>query len=475
MKNKLCGEFLKRRSALKVVLFLSFVFALSACIFDSDDAVMGNWISEKGIPSGYKVQTLSINDLTPVSAEAFLDSSPTLANDRAVWGTTANISHDLAFDVAFYDSAFFADINKTDSVSAYLTLYLLRPFYSSKSFPADSLPLKEDLNLTVSWKLDKGSSKSFVDSVARISESRWLSDLKKWKPDSSADTTLSISISAKDTVLRVNLPSSFVSAMKKLTKSCRIQLRLSAPEAARTYRFYGSGTKLFPKLWVDVSKAKRHDYFDVFRMAHIISNKETCTDCAVLHGGVYDSLVVEYESAPIMKALSDFYGDDFPYQGEGDDVRQTVVLAQMTFARDDSQGSSELGLPIQVVVGSYVDSSGKSVRQMEAYKLNKSLIASQGHPNMVFFDGDSLTLQVTYGLRDFINRAKDGRTFKMMMRLGYPVLQAKDPAYTDYKTAAGDTSYVFFSHFDNARYDFSTSVKQPSTLKLWLANKRGDK
>jgi hypothetical protein len=112
---------------------------------------------------------------------------------------------------------------------------------------------------------------------------------------------------------------------------------------------------------------------------------------------------------------------------------------------------------------------------MEAYKLNKSLVASEGHPNMVFYDGDSLTLQVTYGLRDLINRAQEGSTFKMMMRLGYPVLQDKDSTYSDHRTSSGDTSYVFFSHFDHARYDFSTSMKQPSTLKLWLANKRGDK
>ena len=61
-----------------------------------------------------------------------------------------------------------------------------------------------------------------------------------------------------------------------------------------------------------------------------------------------------------------------------------------------------------------------------------------------------------------------------MMRMGYPVLQDKDSTYADHKVN-GDTSYVFFSHFDHARYDFSTSMKQPSTLKLWLANKRGDK
>lgn len=436
---------------------------------------MADWLSAQGIPSGYQVQTLSVNELTPLSSEVFLDSAPKLANDRVVLGKTANISHDLVFDAAFYDSVFFADLKKTDSVEMFLALHVLKPFYLAKQFPADSLPLKENVTLTISWKLEKGSSKSFVDSVWDIESETWLSDLKKWKPDSSADTTVSVVISSKDTILKVGLPAGLVSAMKDFSKACRLQLRVSAPEASRTYRFYGVETAKYPQIWASFPKDKSFIEFNPFRTAHIVSSKETCSDCAVLHGGVYDSLVVEYESAPIMKALSDFYGDEFPYTGEaGDDVRQTVVLAQMTFARDDSQGTSELGLPIQVVVGSYTDSSGKSIRKMEAYKLNKSLIVSKGHPNMVFYEGDSLTLQVTYGLRDFINRARDGRTFKMMMRLGYPVLQDKDSTYADRKVD-GDTSYVFFSHFDHARYDFSSSMKQPSTLKLWLANKRGDK
>ena len=459
-----------------LVVYISLLaLALSACIFDSDETVMASWLSDQGIPGGYKVQTLSIGGLTPVSSEVFLDSTPKLANDRAFLGSAANISHDIVLDFAFYDSVFFADLKKTEPASAYLALYVLRPFYNSKSYPKDSLPLKEDLALKISWKLDKGSSKSFVDSVGDISDSLWLSRLAKWKADATVDTTISVSVTSKDTVVKVDIPQELLSAMKKLSKACHLQLRLSAPEAARTYRFYGAGTLYYPKLWVNFPKQKTYNQFDPFRTAHVVSNRETCSDCAVLHGGIYDSLVLEYENAPIMKALSDFYGDEFPYtEGAGDDVRQTVVLAEMTFARDDSQGSSELGLPIQVVVGSYIDSAGKSKRQMEAYRLNKSLIVSKGHPNMIFYDGDSLTLQVTYGLRDFINRARDGRNFKMMMRLGYPVLQPKDSSYSDHITSSKDTSYVFFSHFDHARYDFTQALKQPATLKLWLANKRGD-
>ena len=116
-----------------------------------------------------------------------------------------------------------------------------------------------------------------------------------------------------------------------------------------------------------------------------------------------------------------------------------------------------------------------------------------GHKNMVFYDGDSLTLQVTQGVRSFINRASSGKKLKIMMRLGAPQLQDKDSTYkthvierevTKTKVTNGDTvkttiiqkdtSYVFLSHYDYARYDFSSMMQNPVTLKLWLATKRGD-
>lgn len=89
------------------------------------------------------------------------------------------------------------------------------------------------------------------------------------------------------------------------------------------------------------------------------------------------------------------------------------------------------------------------------------------------YDGDSLLLQVTAGMRDFINRASDGRSFKMMMRLERSVLLDKDTIFFD-NTYNGDTSYVFFPYSDFSRYDFTSIKNKPATLKLWLATKRGD-
>ncbi|WP_407442525.1 hypothetical protein [Fibrobacter sp.] len=457
------------------VLLSCLAVLLSSCIFDTDDSTLSRWLSDQGLPDSYKVQTLSVENLNVLSAETFLDTTPRSANDRAIWGHQANLLHDLVFDFAFIDSAFFADLKKSDSARALIALYNLRPFYSSKNYPSDSLPLKEDLDIKVSWKLDAGSKKAFVDSIGDITDSAWYADLTGWEADGSADTSYSLSLKAKDTLVKLDLPNALVESMKDIKKACHLQLRLSIPEAARAYRFYGAETDYSPIFQVRTLSDTNFKSMYPFRMAGLVSNEETCSDCQVLHGGVMDSLVVEFSSKEVLAALEEFYGDDFPYViGDSNDVRQAVVLAQMTFARDDSEGFSELGKPIQVVVGSFVDSADAVVRKMEAYDVNRKLVDSVGHPNMVFYDGDSLSLQVTYGLRDFLNKASDGRTFKMMMRLGYPVLAPMDSLYTNYINDKGDSIYVFFSHFDYARYDFTSMMKSPVTLKLWLATKRGD-
>lgn len=459
-----------------IVILAALAFLLASCIFDSEEAALGTWLKDQGLPEHYKVQTLSVPELNPISAEVFVDTTPRSANDRAILGNVSNLTHDLVLDFTVKDSVLNELLLKSDSAKISLMMNLLQPFYNSKSFPKDSLPFKEDLELKTSWKITKAATEKAATKMTQTSDSSWYSDIMKWKADGEADTTYSISVSAKDSVVEIPLPNALIKAMEDAGKYYRLQLRLSVPKAERAYRFYGGAGGYPPALYVSKIGNNQAMFIWNSRMAGTFKNNETCTDCLVLHGGVFDSLVVEYPSAEIMKALSEFYdGDPFPYvEGDSNDVRQAVVLAQMTFHRDDSQGSQELGHPIQVVVGSYVDSADVQDRRvMEAYKLNKKLIVSEGHPNMIFHDGDSLSLQVTYGMRDFINRASDGRTFKMMMRMGYPVLQVKDSTYANY-VVNGDSSYTFFGHFDYARYDFSTIKSSPSTLRLWLATKRGE-
>lgn len=447
---------------------------MSSCYFESDDDGLKSWLSDQGMPSSYKMQTLSIENIKPVSAEVFLDTLPKSADVSALLGRRSGLVHDLMFDFALdIDSAYMAGFAKSDTSGAFLRVFWQQGLYKDKNFPKDSLPLKEELTVNVSWVLETCKDSKALDKLIDVKDSVWYENLMEWEPEESADTALSINMAKGDTSVLLEMPSAFVKSLKKMKKYARLQVRLSAAEADREYRFWGTGTSKPPILSIFSDSTSVVAQLP-FRMASIVKNDEECRECPILHGGVYDSLVVELPPEPILEALSEFYGDDFPYtKGDSNDVRQTVILAQLTMARDDSQGNNEFGLPIQVVVGSYVDSADTQVRRMESYRLNNEVILESGHQNLVFHDGDSLTVQLTAGLRDFINNASDGRNVKFMMRLGRPFLQEKDTAYVNYRTAAGDTSYVFMDYFDYARYDFSTAVDNPMTLKLWLASKRG--
>lgn len=485
----------------KKFLLLPFLaLALMSCSNDAGDDGLSSWLSNQGMPSSYKVQTVTVNDLNPLSAEVSQDSLPRSAWTRGFFGALSGMSHDLFLDFGM-DSASLAKVNAGDSGKSLLFLYLVKSFYESEFLPSDYFPIKEDLKLNVSWILSDKLSGGELNDVASLNDSVWFHELESWKAKTTADTTVSISVNKKgstlaDSILTLEMPKALVNEIRKKPGNRRLQLRVSAPEASHVYRIEGAGhMSRFPRFrLVSFKNDTTFNYvsYEPNRAATISLSREECSDCIVLHGGAFDTLKVEFPSKPILKALSDFYGDEFPYSvGDSNDVRQAVVMAQLTFYRDDSKGERELGMPLQVVAGSYMDSAETVVLRKESYKLDKPRIAKSEHPNMLFHEGDSISLQVTAGLRDFINKASDGRTFKMTMRLGFPVLTTRDTVFSPRVSgkkdsiylfngetmyvSQGDTINVLFSDFDYARYDWTSIRNKPATLKLWLASKRGDK
>lgn len=475
-----------------LVFLLALTLLLMSCLFETSETGMDSWASSKGIPSNYKVHTITVDDLKAVSAEVYMDSLPISANSRIILGNVSNLNHELVMDFPMkVDTTFLKKMRVSDSSGIYLSLNLLKSLYQEKRFPKDSLDVEEDLNFVLSWKLSTSSSRKTADSLSEETDSAWVASLSDWEDASTYDTTINISLASlvakKDPVLLVDLPEALREELMNAKRYTRLQLRISVPNATRAYRFYGRDTDYPPLLnfWRRVHNGERDSiYFSrrgSNRLIDVITNEEECKECLVLHGGVFDSLVVELPPEPILKALSEFYGDEFPVsEDEKFDVRQYVILAQLTMPRDDSKGSREFGLPIQVVAGSYIDSAGKAVRKMENYRLNDSVIVKDGHPNLIFHDGDSLSLQLTYGVRDFINRAQDGRGLKFMMRIGFPFQQEKMTTYRDTIVnvvnekgdSIKDTILRFFPHFDYARYDFSSILEKPMNLKIWVASKR---
>lgn len=470
---------MKKKNLAVFSLLAMLALVLSACLFDSDDTALSGWLSDQGLPDSYKVQTLSIDGIVPVSAKSYPGTPVLNAATGGALGAQAGLVYDLVFDIAFDDSAFLADMAKADSASAFLALFVDTTFYRSKHYPSENLPFEETLDIKVSWKIDSDDDgDDLMDSLSDIPDSVWYEDLKNWEPDNSADTTYELSLGAKDSLLKIDMPSALVEDIKKVGPACHLQLRISAPEASHAYQIFGTVTTAMPQFRMKSFSEQDWKMAPPFRMAKVFSYSDSDEESLLLHTGTYDSLVVEMPAKDILEALSEFYGDAFPFdEGNGYDVRQAVVLAQWTFARDDAAGmnESELGLPIQVVVSSLVDSLGEEVCKRESYRVNRKLVDQSGHPNMVFYDGDSLTLQTTLGMRDFINRANEGRNIKMTLRLGFPMLAPKDSMYMDYiDKDTGDSIYKFFDHFDYARYDFTSMMESPVTLKLWLATKRGD-
>ena len=413
-----------------------------------------------------------------------------------MFGAAIGISYDAVFEFAL-DSAYLDTLTSSNSAKSYLHLSLFDSYYDDYYVPSNFFPIKEKLKFNVSWILSEKLSKSEFDTLGNASsDSAWSHELESWNAKNSADTTISVSIDKKDTLLlKLHMPQALVDELHKSKGNRRLQLRLSAPDAKYIYRFYGAGSVAYYPQLILVGQDKK-DFPKTYkptRAVNIYSSHETCSDCLVMHGGGYDSLLVEFPSKPILKALSDFYGDEFPYTvGDSNDVRQAVVMAVVTFSRDDSKGSQEMKLPIFVQAGSFVDSADTSVLYWESFtaKMNKSKIELVGHPNVVFYPGDSLSLQVTYGLRDFINRASDGRTFKMVLRFNHSLIFDKETNLYDHAVnetdtirlangdsimvAKGDSLQVIKSDVDYARYDFSTIKSKPATLKLWLASKRGE-
>ena len=98
----------------KIILFPLLAFLLSSCLFDTDDDGLSNWLSDQGMPSNYKVQTVTVSDLKPVSAEVLQNTDPVDAWGQGFFGASFGMTHDIVFDFAL-DSAFLARAKSADS------------------------------------------------------------------------------------------------------------------------------------------------------------------------------------------------------------------------------------------------------------------------------------------------------------------------------------------------------------------------
>jgi hypothetical protein len=157
------------------------------------------------------------------------------------------------------------------------------------------------------------------------------------------------------------------------------------------------------------------------------ANIESCGDLC-LHGGVRESLNVVFE-----------------VEKNKIKANKTVVFAQLVLPKSSDTTGSELGHPVPVFVFN------------EDYRIDTASVKNSGHPNLVFWKGDTLKLQVTRKLRNY-----EPDTFGLTLRLGNPMLDT--------------TAFSFFlpNVFSNrpaySSYNFNTAFNNKNAkLRLWYA------
>ncbi|MDR2583968.1 MAG: hypothetical protein LBC75_10855 [Fibromonadaceae bacterium] len=147
---------------------------------------------------------------------------------------------------------------------------------------------------------------------------------------------------------------------------------------------------------------------------------ESCGDLC-LHGGVRESLDVVFEVGKNkIKA------------------NKTVVFAQLVLPKSSDTTGSELGRAVPVLVFN------------EEYRIDTDFVEKNGHSNLVFWEGDTLKLQVTKKLRNYVPN-----TFSLTLRLGNPTINPKSLSFSNIRPAY--SSYNFNTAFEGAK------------LRLWYA------
>jgi len=189
------------------------------------------------------------------------------------------------------------------------------------------------------------------------------------------------------------------------------------------------GIKLLTKNMVlRIAPPTTSDISSILRVAQKTRVK-SCGDLC-LHAGVRESLGVVFEV-------------------EKNKIKagKTVVFAQLVLPKSSDTTGSELGHPVPVFVFN------------EDYRIDTASVKKDGHPNLVFWKGDTLKLQVTRNLRTYASATNLPDTLGFTLRLGNPMLDTN---------AISFFSFNFSNRPAYSSYNFNTTF-EGAKLRLWYA------
>lgn len=193
---------------------------------------------------------------------------------------------------------------------------------------------------------------------------------------------------------------------------------------------------------------------DISGLRRVAQKTELLEDCEkCLYAGIRESLLVSFE-------INDTDREKIAKAG-------TVVFAQLVLPKQSDTAGSELGLPVPVYV--YYRRDTTSTYVLDDYKVDTTYVNNYGHPNLVFWKGDSLKLQVTRNMRNY-TAAVGSQPDTLKLLLGFPMLEPNSYYFYNYVYSS---KKVFTDRPAYARYDLGSVEK--ARLKLWFADYGGKK
>jgi hypothetical protein len=401
-----------------LIPLLCLIFA--AC--SSDDSAIQDWFKDQGIATSYGKDSTVIEVLIKDATIDF-DSSARMVSlyEAAVLGNVNGVEQMLYFGLEVLDALSSVWKLRTDSI-------FYKDIYSGK-VPDE----QKVINADFCWFIE-GENKTQSDSLWLLLQNASSMECKpienfEWKAGTSQDT------------FEVSLPKEFLDLRRSAFADT---LRLLASIKLRTDN---TVLRIAPPSKADIP-GLRVAQSGLLRVAQktIISDEE-CNLC--LHSGVRESLSVAFE-----------------IQNEEDKTKmqgKTVVFAELVVPKTSDTTGSELGLPVPVLV------SG------EGYRVHTDYVEKYGHPNLVFWEGDSLKLQVTNGMRNYaISDSLPEDSLNFTLRLDFPMLNPRSPTFCNSYYYYCSEKYFAYGHA-YARYNFSSLGEgKTAKLKLWFTD-YGDK
>jgi len=388
-----------------LILFLCVVFL--ACSSDDDSVALNEWFGDRGIASSYSLQPEDIY-LEVKNPSKDIDASAFLVSSVAALGNANGIEQSLYFGLVASEALSPVWILRTDTV-------FYRDFYSD-GFPDG----QKTLNAEFCWLVE---DKTELDTTwLKFSESFKPENCKpvknfEWQEGTSQDTFF------------VSLPDEFVDQRRNPGDTLRLltRIRLLTNDAI---------LRIAPPSIADIR--------GLLRVGQKTSISDACELC--LHAGVRESFSLAFDVSDV---------DKMKIAG------RPMVFAELILPKSN-EATSELGFQVPV----FVSSNGSS----EGYRVDTAYVNSIGyHPNLVFWEGDSLRLQVTQSLRNYVNAANSRDTLGFTLRLGTPMLNTRSHSFANSRT-----NRVFSDRSAFALYDFSSALAEPVKLRLWFAD-FGDK